>query len=322
MLKIVQVGAGFFSTLMHGPMIRQYASDHPGRLELAAVCVRKDVEKAKGYCREFGFARVYTDIDEMVRSEKPDAAWVLTSLEATRAAAGKLMELGVPVLMEKPPGTNLEEAKELAEIARRTGTPHMVGFNRRFARCTQAARAWLKDRGPFEAAEARMLRAGRDDAEFAYGTGIHAIDCLHMLGDLCLGGMTSARVLRSPSFSGTWNFHVEVAFGSGATGRCELQPNCGVNEETYTLFGRNTCVTFSMPWIGSGSRAELWEDGKLLDSARWPAESAFVDFGFYQEYEAFVEALADGRKPWPSVEETLDTVALAEAAQAGRDWKV
>jgi predicted dehydrogenase len=165
-----------------------------------------------------------------------------------------------------------------------------------------------------------MRRAGRDDTEFVYGTGIHAIDCVQMLGELCLGGMRSARVLRAPSLSGRWNFHLEIAFGSGAWGRCDLQPNCGVNEETYAVYGRNTCVIFRMPWFGIGSRAELWEDGKLVDSAQW-AESDFVDFGFYQEHEAFMTALENGRKPWPSVEATLDSVALAEAAQAGKDWK-
>ena len=35
--------------------------------------------------------------------------------------AGKLMELGVPVLFEKPPGRDLAEAEELAEVSRKSG---------------------------------------------------------------------------------------------------------------------------------------------------------------------------------------------------------
>ena len=85
-------------------MLQQYSIENPGELDFAAVCVQKSVDKAREYCQKYGFARVYTDIDEMVSSEKPDACWALTNIEETRKVAGRMMELGIPVLFEKPPG--------------------------------------------------------------------------------------------------------------------------------------------------------------------------------------------------------------------------
>ena len=173
MLKIVLVGVGDWSSFVHGPALSHYAKEHAGEVELAAVCVRTRVERAQQFCEKFGFQRVYTDLGEMLDREKPDACWAITPIDATRKVAGEVMERGVPVLFEKPPGANLREAEELAEISRRTGTPNMVGFNRRWAPCTRQALAWAKEHGPFEHIYARMLRTQRMDEEFAFGTGIH-----------------------------------------------------------------------------------------------------------------------------------------------------
>jgi predicted dehydrogenase len=73
------------------------------------------------------------------------------------------MERHIPVIFEKPPGRNVQEAQELAEISRRTGTPNQVAFNRRWAPCTQQALAWIREDGPFEYLYARMLRTTRMD---------------------------------------------------------------------------------------------------------------------------------------------------------------
>jgi len=318
MLKIVFVGAGDWAMAIHGPALAHYAKEHPGEVELAAVCVRKSVDRAKEFCEKFGFAKVYTDIEQMVAEERPDACWVVTEIGGTRAAAGKVMELGVPVIFEKPPGRNLQEARELAEISRNTRTPNMVAFNRRWAPCTRKALEWAAEHGPFEYLYARMLRSGRLDEEFAFGTGIHLLDCVRAIADAHLGGLKSAKVARVKSLTDRWNFHVEMEFGSGARGRCDILPTCGVIEETYTLFGHNHWVTYSLPWHSVPGKAEVWVKEELVASESWPAQPAFLSSGFYGEAAEFISALKEGRRPCPSAEEAVDSVALAEAVQEGR----
>jgi virulence factor len=324
MLRIVFVGAGYWSDAVHGPALSHYAKEHPGEIELAALCVRRNVERAEQFCRRFGFQRVYTSLSEMLDKEKPDACWVVTPITATREVVAQVLERGVPVLFEKPPGANLKEAAELAEISRRTGTPNMVGFNRRWAPCTRQALEWAREHGPFEYIYARMLRPDRMDEEFAFGTGIHLLDCVRALAEAAVEGLKSARTARGKSASGVFNFHVDMAFESGATGRCDILPASGMLDETYTAFGAKKAISFTLPWKAHprpdlDGKAELCLEGEGGEAKTYPIEPQFISSGFYGEAEEFISALKEGRRPSPSAEEAVDSVALAEAVQEGRD---
>lgn len=368
MLKIVFVGAGWFANHVHGPALAHYAREHPGEVELAAVCVRRSVDKAEAFCREFGFQRVYTDLEEMLDREKPGACWVVTPIEATRRVAGHVMERNLPVLFEKPPGANLEEARELAEISRRTGTPNQVAFNRRWAPGTRRVLSWANEHGPVEYIYARMLRLDRMDEEFAYGTGIHLLDCVRCLGEPTAGSVREAKTVRVESNCGTngtngtengtngtgkglaghgsgtlsegetersereterserppiFNFHVELTFASGARGRCDILPACGKLEESYTLYTPLHTITCSLPWSAGTTeldgKAELWVNGEVVESEAYVFDPPHLSNGVYGETAEFIAALREGRKPSPSAEEAVDSVALAEAVQAGRD---
>jgi predicted dehydrogenase len=341
MLKIVFVGAGWFADYVHGPALARYAGDHPGEVDLAAVCVRKNVDRARAFCDKFGFGRVYTDLDDMLDKEEPGACWVVTPIEVTRRVAGRVMERRVPVFFEKPPGANLQEAEELAEISARTGTPNMVAFNRRWAPSTRRALEWVREIGQVEHIYARMLRPQRMDRTFAFGTGIHLLDCVRLLGEATAGGLKEAQTVRWRSAAGdlsvsaeaasdssaepvgdVFNFHVDMVFGSGARGRCDILPACGMLDESYTLFGPTKSVTSSLPWAAGSAhidgKAHLWSEGESPASESWPYEPHEVSGGFYGEACEFIGALGEGRRPSPSAEEAVDSVALADAAQAGR----
>jgi len=47
----------------------------------------------------------------------------------------------------------------------------------------------------------------------------------------------------------------------------------------------------------------------------------YLSSGFYHESAAFIAALKEGRRPSPSAEEAVQSVALAEAVQEGREVK-
>ncbi len=324
MLKLVLIGVGDWSTYVHGPALAHYVKEHPGDVDLAAVCVRKNVDRAKEFCDRFGFQRIYTDIDEMIDKEAPEACYAVMPIEGTRQVAGHIMERGVPLFFEKPPGANLREAEELAEISRRTGTANMVGFNRRRAPCTLNAAEWLKDLGPIEYIYARMLRPNRKDETFAFGTGIHLLDCVRALAEPTVGGIKSARTERVASGLARFNFHVDMVFGSGATGRCDILPGCGIVRETYSFFAAGRCVTYDFPWTaGPGSecdgRAELWVKGEPAEAHSYPLDPPHISTGPYSQAAEFIAAVKEGRKPSPSAEESVDSVALAAAVQEGRE---
>jgi predicted dehydrogenase len=342
MLKIVFVGAGWFANHVHGPALARYAEEHPGEVDLAAVCVRKNVDRAQDFCEKFGFSRVYTDLEEMLDKEQPGACWVVTPIDATRRVAGRVMERRVPVFLEKPPGANLQEAQELAAISQRAGTPNMVAFNRRWAPSTRKALEWAREIGPVEHIYARMLRPQRMDRTFAFGTGIHLLDCVRSLGEATVGGLTESRTVRWRSAAGdaspateapanpgaesptdVYNFHVDMVFESGARARCDILPACGMLEESYILFGAKKSVSYCLPWSAGSVEldggAEVWSEGEVRASEKWSFDPHDVSGGFYGEACEFLSALTEGRRPSPSAEESVASVALAAAVQEGRD---
>jgi len=323
MLKAVLIGAGNHSEAVHGPSLAHYAQQHRDEIELAAVCDLRE-ERAELFCEKFGFRRHYTDLEQMFDQEKPEACWLVSPIAATRELAGRVMERGVPVIFEKPPGKDLQEAQELAEISARTGTPNMVAFNRRWAPCTRKALAWAQEHGPFDYLYACMLRSGRMEERFAFGTGIHLLDCVRALGEAALGGLASARTLRTRAPADTAHYHVDLEFKSGARGRCDILPTCGVVDERYALFGSNRSILYTLPWVtGYGvnveGRADLVVRSEVVESEVWPSEPGYLNIGFYGETEEFVTALREGRRPSPSAEEAVESVALAAAVQDGRE---
>lgn len=65
--------------------------------------------------------------------------------ETRRAIAGTAMEAGCHVLSEKPFATSVAEARELLEIAERTGKTHAVMQNRRYLAGTRGMRQLIAD---------------------------------------------------------------------------------------------------------------------------------------------------------------------------------
>ncbi|MDM7915328.1 MAG: Gfo/Idh/MocA family oxidoreductase, partial [Candidatus Eisenbacteria bacterium] len=123
--RIVIIGTGEHSALYHGSALRSYAGMRPGELELAAVC-DFDEARAKDYATRFGFARTYVDFRAMIERERPDGIVAVTPIARTAAIAEELLGLGIPVVIEKPPGETSADTLRLLEAAEVYGTPHMV----------------------------------------------------------------------------------------------------------------------------------------------------------------------------------------------------
>ena len=70
-------------------------------VELAACC-DLDREKAEAFAKRYGFAKVYTDYNEMLASEKLDAVSVCTWNAEHKNAAIAALKCGANVLCEKP----------------------------------------------------------------------------------------------------------------------------------------------------------------------------------------------------------------------------
>jgi len=293
------IGAGRHSTSSHGPALKTYQTAHPEKIELAAVC-DKDAGRARVYAQNFDFAKAYYDYDIMLKKEKLDGIIVVTPIVLTRTVVSDLLTKRIPLLLEKPPGKNSPETKELLEIAQENNTPHMISFNRRFNPAVVKAREWLREKGierPPKLMIARMLRHSRKEENFIVGTGIHAIDTV-------ISFLGSPATITRPM----------IHFSNGSIAHIIIAPEVGVTEETYEIFGQDYYIQIDtmkcyIKIFDQGQKSLTWEAPK--DSA-----PEFTD-GTLGETETFIQYLEEGKSYSPDLGEGLLSMLTAEDIQNG-----
>lgn len=314
MIRIALAGCGEHSRTSHAAPLARYAATHPGVIELAAAC-DLNMERANEFCRSFDFLRPYSDLDQMLEVEKPDACVCVMPMDKIVEVGIKLLRLEIPCVIEKPLGTSLPEIEQLAEVARQTQTPHMVSVNRRFMPYLNQARTWIQERGPLQYVRATQIRHQRNEADFIWSTAIHVLDALRHLA----GEIESFAVTIPKSKNATW-YLISLTFEGGATGHVEILPTAGMVEESYELFAEGCRARVT---AGSGTQRllECWQDGKqVIKSKASEEEPEDLRNGSYQEVEEFVLSLRTGKRPQPSIGDILPSVrvgfAIAESASS------
>lgn len=300
-LRMALVGCGEHSELSHAAPLARYAAGHPGVVELSAAC---DLERgrAERFCREYGFARAYASLDELLVAERLDACITVMPVARIGEVAAKVLERGIPCVIEKPLGTSLAEVERLAEVARRTCTPHMVSVNRRFMPYLNRAALWAREAGGLVYVRATMVRHRRDEPDFIWETALHALDALrHLAGEI----KEYRAVLHRPQeVSANW-YLVSLDFEGGARGQLEVLPTGGFIEESYELFGEGFRARVV---AGSGPQRSLqcWRGGRLeVEEFADEATPEDLRSGAFEEVLEFVGALREGRHPVPTVEDVL-----------------
>lgn len=134
-IKVCFIGAGQHAYRNIYPTF-QYAP-----VELKAVC-DIDANKAAAFAKQFGAERSYTNHQEMLEVEKPDAVFIVTSyhpdgrVQATDLALDAL-RAGVHVWMEKPTAATTEEVWQLIEAREQSGKHIMTGLKKMFNPVTE-----------------------------------------------------------------------------------------------------------------------------------------------------------------------------------------
>jgi predicted dehydrogenase len=129
-VKICFIGAGGHSFRNVYPTF-QYAP-----VDLLAICdINK--ERAAAFSKQFGAKSHYTDHQEMIQKEKPDAVFIVTSynkdgrVQATDIALDAL-KAGVHVWMEKPTASSTKEVRELMKVSEEKNRFVMTGLKKVF----------------------------------------------------------------------------------------------------------------------------------------------------------------------------------------------
>jgi myo-inositol 2-dehydrogenase / D-chiro-inositol 1-dehydrogenase len=306
MIRLALAGCGEHSRASHAAPLARFATRHPDEIKLVAACdLNRD--RALEFCRSFGFARAYEDVDEMLEVEQPDACVSVMPIERIGEVGIKLLQRGIPCVIEKPLGTSLLEIERLARVARETQTPHMVSVNRRFMPYLNQARSWMQQHGPLRYVRASQVRHERREPDFIWSTAIHAIDAMrYIAGDIEEFDVTVSRG------DATW-YVIALRFESGTTGQIEILPTAGMVEESYELFGEG-CRARVTAGSGTQRSLECWADGgQVIVSHATAEEPEDLRNGAYQEVEEFVRALQTGSRPQPCIDDILPSARISFA---------
>ena len=92
----------------------------------------RTLSKAEELAKTFHIQNIYNSVDDLTNNCALDGVLVLVSADQIYNVAKKLLPLGVPTFLEKPPGILLNETQSLAELADKHGTKNIVGYNRRY----------------------------------------------------------------------------------------------------------------------------------------------------------------------------------------------
>jgi myo-inositol 2-dehydrogenase/D-chiro-inositol 1-dehydrogenase len=307
MIRIALAGCGEHSRASHAAPLARFAATHSNEIKLVAAC-DLNRERAEEFCHSFGFAQAYEDLDQMLEIEKPDACVSVMPMEKIGEVGIKLLQRGIPCVIEKPLGTSLPAIERLARVARETQTPHMVSVNRRFMPYLKQARSWMQGHGPLRYVRASQVRHQRSEPDFIWSTAIHAIDALRYIA----GDVEEFDVTVSRAGDATW-YVISLRFESDTTGLVEILPTAGMVEESYELFGEGCRARLT---AGSGTQRSLecWADGEqLIESHATDEEPEDLRNGAYQEVEEFVDALRTGRRPQPCVDDILPSARISFA---------
>ncbi len=266
--------------------------------EVVASCNRSEANREKART-EGRIPKTYASIGEMLEHEKPDGVVSCASFFEVYRTALEVLPIGIPTLLEKPPGTSLAEYEELRALAARHGTPVMVGLNRRFYGVVQGAVAdagglaaitevdvdWSEDARHF-------LKRGftpEQVARMVFGNSLHGIDLMTHLG----GGLPTPQItVRRGAERFDWNMAVQGLSDRGALlsfrstwsspGKWRLQ--LCASRRRYVFAPLETCVVQQ-----SGERAER-------TIAPDPRDTEFKP-GFFGQARAFLDMIGSRRAP-------------------------
>jgi myo-inositol 2-dehydrogenase/D-chiro-inositol 1-dehydrogenase len=317
--KICMIGCGEIANGYHGPAYRKYALEH-ANVELSACCDR-NIPKAAQFAERFGFSRYYTDFAKMLKTERPDAICLSVQPDFTCEISCAILGMGIPLLLEKPPGMTIEETDRMIAAAAESGTPNQVAFNRRFTPLVSELKGILEKRlSPEDIQYVRydLTRVNRTDRDFST-TAIHGIDTARFIASSDYAYVRFHYQEFSVLGQGVANIFMDCTFQSGATAQLDFCPLAGVVTERVAVHASdNTCFLNLPVWNAFDTPGRLmhFEKEQLIRDVAGPEVSGsnedYILNGFYSENESFFNDIRNGFLPTVDIKSGRQSVEIAQ----------
>ncbi len=137
-MKVVQVGIGGMGNAWLQTVFASQQVEFAGFVEVSDEVIEAQVAR-------YGLDRamIFPTLKEALEALQPDGVIDVTPPQFHRDISILALEMGIPVLSEKPLAPTLAEAREIVAAAERTGVLHMVAQNYRYSPVIQALKLAL-----------------------------------------------------------------------------------------------------------------------------------------------------------------------------------
>ncbi len=312
-VKVAMIGAGGRSRSVHYPSLNDMDD-----VKMVAVCELNEVRMME-VTGEYDIPARYTNYVTMIEREKPDVVYAIMPPHHIYDLAANIMEMGVNIIIEKPPSVTTEQAKQMALLAKKNNVITGVTFQRRFAPVIRTGKEICEKNGPVHSAASYFYKNEVGGQPIYKGAmekltcdGIHAVDTLRYL----CGGEVEAVASDVRRLDATFrNMHIAlVKFSSGATG---VLQNCYMmGRRMFTVEVHSTGISmFGDPEEGG----QVFADGKVepmrtLDP--WTlseSKKPHVAFGAYALNRHFIDCVKTGQQPETNFEDAAKSMELVDA---------
>jgi predicted dehydrogenase len=295
-------------------------------LKLQACCDIQ-ADRAERNAQVFGARNYYTDLETMLEKEDLGAVIVVGPPDMHYTCGKKVLEAGLPLIMEKPVATRTEEALELVQLAESKRLVTQVGHNMRHAPGVSKFRELMRgeDFGKLLYLESRYFMPDpmwHETASYRRGwnymiyQAVHAIDLArYMAGEiraihaqLAVGAEGRFAVSCLVEFSGDATGSINLTGGS-PNWSCQLEA-AGDGHARLSLTNLHT-LEYEHATTESGYRptpgipAQIWTPA-VRDNAE-------VRGGYWHQMQSFARTLLYGFPTSPNLRDAYKAMLVCEA---------
>jgi len=309
MLKAGFIGAGPRAMSAHYPSVHRLDG-----VENVAVC-ELDQEKLDDAAAKYSIPRTFTDHREMLDSVDLDVVYCVMNEKWLLQPALDCLKAGKHLFIEKPPGADSGETRQLLAAAEANDVYAMVGLQRRFAAVTREAVRRVADKGPVSLATTTFNKQqlGGDGKEFSttmWNDVVHIVDLLRYMA----GGEATEVTAYRDCFGGESRNHYTalVRFDNDSTGVVFGNRASGGRVLRSELHGVGIGCYMKIP-----EEIEIQEDNQRRVLAGWEVDG--VDEKDVPRYEGtltmhehFVDCVVNGITPLTDLRDVIHSIDLVD----------
>lgn len=320
-VRVGIIGCGAIAQIVHFPILSRMED-----VEITAIA-DNDKTKVAALADKYRIANFYTDYEKLLAREDVEAVIICTPNHTHSPITLASLGAGKHVMVEKPISRTYDEAKSMADEAKKRKRTLMIGMNHRFRPDAMVLKNFVKGKelGKIFYCKSGWLRrrGSWNESEWARkktmaGGGVFMDLGIPML-DLSLWLMEFPKV--KSVFSATYNHYQKEGIEDSATVMVRFESDAVLSlEVSWTLLMENDFMYTNLFGTAGGAllnplRIHKEMHGNLVNVTPTKVEKAENNYKKSYEYELkhFVECLKHDRPVMSNAEEALEIMRISEA---------